>query len=93
MNATAPRRLASVTAALCLLAIVTGACPADGAAPREKASDEEPGPAIVETASGLRYQVLDVEGKVRERLSWPFSLPVNPVWVGFLRCLWRFIYR
>jgi hypothetical protein len=31
-------------------------------------------------AEGLRYQVLDVEGRVRERLSWPFHLPPCAEW-------------
>ena len=32
-------------------------------------------------AEGLRYHVLDVEGKVRECLSWPFALPSRDAWV------------
>ncbi len=31
-------------------------------------------------AEGLRYQVLDTQGSVRERLSWPFSLPLFAEW-------------
>lgn len=34
-------------------------------------------------AEGLRYQVLDVDGKVREHLSWPFTLPPSAEWVPF----------
>ncbi|NKB60547.1 MAG: hypothetical protein GKS00_29925 [Alphaproteobacteria bacterium] len=30
---------------------------------------------------GLRYQVLDIEGQVRERLSWPLGLPPSSDWV------------
>ncbi len=30
--------------------------------------------------SGLRYQVLDIAGKVRESLVWPFSLPKVDAW-------------
>ncbi len=33
-------------------------------------------------AEGLRYQVLDVEGRVRERLSWPFALPPRGEWMS-----------
>jgi hypothetical protein len=29
---------------------------------------------------GLRYQVLDVEGLVREQLSWPLTLPAGTAW-------------
>lgn len=29
---------------------------------------------------GLRYQVLDADGRVRERLSWPFRLPPSADW-------------
>jgi hypothetical protein len=29
---------------------------------------------------GLRYQVLDVDGRVRERLSWPLTLPAEEQW-------------
>ena len=29
---------------------------------------------------GLRYQVLDVEGRVRERLSWPLAVPPATAW-------------
>jgi hypothetical protein len=29
---------------------------------------------------GLRYQVLDGDGKIRERLSWPFTLPSRKTW-------------
>ncbi len=31
-------------------------------------------------AEGLRYQVLNTEGRVRERLSWPFVLPPERQW-------------
>lgn len=31
-------------------------------------------------AGGLRYQVLDTEGSVRERLDWPFRLPAVARW-------------
>jgi hypothetical protein len=31
-------------------------------------------------AEGLRYQVLDTDGGVRERLSWPFALPQDRQW-------------
>jgi hypothetical protein len=31
-------------------------------------------------AEGLRYQVLDTEGQMRERLSWPFVLPPDRQW-------------
>src|SRR5262249_9658523 len=31
-------------------------------------------------ASGLRYQVIDVEGTVREQLAWPIPLPVAEQW-------------
>jgi hypothetical protein len=31
-------------------------------------------------AGGLRYQVIDVEGRVREQLTWPFMLPPNTQW-------------
>ena len=31
-------------------------------------------------AAGLRYQVLDTEGRVRERLSWPLALPAATTW-------------
>jgi len=29
---------------------------------------------------GLRYQVLDIDGNIRERLSWPFALPPQKAW-------------
>lgn len=32
---------------------------------------------------GLRYQVLDTEGKVREWLKWPFDLPPSSQWESF----------
>lgn len=31
-------------------------------------------------AEGLRYQVIDVEGRVREELSWPVILPPTAQW-------------
>jgi hypothetical protein len=31
-------------------------------------------------AEGLRYQVLDTAGRVREALSWPFALPAAATW-------------
>jgi hypothetical protein len=31
-------------------------------------------------AEGLRYQVLDTAGQIRERLSWPVALPPSEVW-------------
>lgn len=31
---------------------------------------------------GMRYQVLDTDGAVRERLNWPFVLPAAEEWVG-----------
>jgi hypothetical protein len=31
-------------------------------------------------AEGLRYQVLDTEGEMRERLSWPITLPADDKW-------------
>jgi hypothetical protein len=31
-------------------------------------------------AEGLRYQVIDVEGRVREELSWPVILPPFTDW-------------
>jgi hypothetical protein len=31
-------------------------------------------------AQGLRYQVLDTDGRVRERLSWPLMLPPSELW-------------
>ena len=31
-------------------------------------------------AEGLRYQVLDIDGQVRERLSWPIALPPDDRW-------------
>lgn len=34
-------------------------------------------------ADGLRYQVLDIDGKVREHLSWPFTLPTFDEWMPF----------
>lgn len=35
-------------------------------------------------ADGLRYQVLDTEGAVRERLSWPLELPPCETWKPFV---------
>jgi hypothetical protein len=35
--------------------------------------------AVLDT-EGLRYQVLDIDGQVRERLSWPIALPPDDQW-------------
>ena len=32
-------------------------------------------------AEGLRYQVFDIDGRVRERLSWPIALPPDDRWL------------
>jgi hypothetical protein len=32
-------------------------------------------------AGGLRYQVFDIDGRVRERLSWPITLPSDDRWL------------
>lgn len=31
-------------------------------------------------SGGLRYQVLDIDGRIRERLSWPIPLPADECW-------------